>query len=338
MAKVLLPTIEAPDAVGGIARYLEAIRQTFQCEVRRVHVTPSYKEIFLRIFWHPRKEKDIVITWINHLLPVGTVAWLWRYVSSKPYVIFLHGLDFDLARRNAWKRWLSKRILNNAKHIVANTQALADEIHTFAPHAVTPLVVYPVVSDVFVGAAQSTPKKAPSDKLVLLTVARLVNRKGHLKVLDALKHFENVNYIIAGDGPERPAIEQAIVDRHLQQRVTLITDADDHRLIEIYRSADIFVLPTTKSTTDREGFGIVYLEAQLFGLPVIATNHPGVDEAIKNAKTGLLIDDSPKALEEALQQLIDDTSLREKLGNNGPEWVQKNFTRQQQMSKLTVCL
>lgn len=335
MAKVLLPTIEPPGAIGGLARYLEAIKQTFPCEVRLVNVAPSYGEIFWRVFWQPGQE--IIITWINHLLPVGTVAWLWRYFSQKPYVIFLHGLDFDLARRNGWKRWLSKQILRGAKHVVTNTQALAEEVSLFVPGAKTPLVVYPVVSDALVTAAQSTPKKN-SEQLTLLTVARLVSRKGHIKVLDALRQVENVNYLIVGDGPERAAIEQAITERRLQERVQLIRHADDNQLVELYRSADIFVLPTSKTLTDREGFGIVYLEAQLFGLPVIATRHPGVDEAIKDGETGLLIEDTPQALVDALRRLINDTSLRQRLGKTGPQWVTENFTRQQQMQKLTVCL
>lgn len=337
MAKVLLPTIESPDAVGGIARYLEAIRQTFQCEVRLLHVAPTYRDIFTRVFWQPRTEKDIVIIWINHLLPVGTVGWLWSLISRKPYVIFLHGLDFDLARRNAWKQWLSQRILNRAKHIVTNTQALAKEVRAFVPRAVEPLVVYPVVSDALVSAAQSTPKKH-SEQITLVTVARLVSRKGHRKVLQALTQLPEVNYLIVGDGPERRAIEQGVIDYGLQGRVKVITNATDQQLVEIYRSADIFVLPTTKTATDREGFGIAYLEAQLFGLPVIATNHPGVDEAIKNEVTGLLIDDTPEALENALRRLVSDPSLRTHLGDNGPAWVQQNFTRQEQMSKLTACL
>lgn len=335
MAKVLLPTIEPPGAMGGIARYLEAIKQTFPCEVRLVHVSLSYREIFVRLFWQPRKE--IFVTWINHLLPVGTVAWLWWLVSRKPYVIFLHGLDFDLARRNSWKRWLSQRILNHAKHLVTNTKALAKEVSTFVPRASIPLVVYPVVSDALVSAAQSTPRKE-SKQITLLTVARLVARKGHIKVLDALQQIENVNYLIVGDGSERPALEQAIIERQLQGRVQLVTDADDNKLVEMYRAADIFVLPTVKTPTDREGFGIVYLEAQLFGLPVIATNHPGVDEAIKNEETGLLIEDTSQALVTAIRRLVETTELRERLGNNGPQWVRENFTRQQQMQKLTACL
>lgn len=336
MPKILLPTIEPANSRGGIARYLAAIKATFSDDVELINVQPSYLTIFQKVFWQPRK--TIGMTWINHPLPIGTVAWLWSLVSRHPYTIFLHGLDFDLARRNAWKRWLSKQILNRAKHIVTNTRALAQEVHDFAPTSTQPLIVYPVVSDELLAAASESFTRHGEQPLTLLTVSRLVERKGHIKVLDALLELDDIKYVIVGSGPEQETIERAIEQRNLSHRVQLLDDADDQKLVEAYRQADIFVMPTSKTPTDREGFGIVYLEAQLFGLPVIATNHPGVDEAVNENVTGLLIDDSHPALVAALRKLISDATLRSRLGNGGPDWVRKNFVREVQMKKLTACL
>ena len=171
----------------------------------------------------------------------------------------------------------------------------------------------------------------------LLTVARLVERKGHLKVLEALKQIPEAAYHIVGDGPMFGEIAKTINDLGLQERVKISRQLGDDELPNAYREADIFVMPTTKTETDREGFGIVYLEAQLFGLPVIATRHPGVDEAIRDGEGGLLIDDSTTSLVSAIQRLKD-PAVRSKFGSRGSFWVEREFNREQQMYKLRELL
>ncbi len=340
MPRVLLLTIEPKTNQGGIARYIEAIAQTFPNEVIVEHLTSaSYPAIFSAIW---KRHLEINNVWVHNILPVGTVTWLTSFIGGHPYIIFLHGLDFDLARRNVWKRWLTRRILERATGIVTNSKALAAEVRQFVPLASEPMVVYPVVSDEMLNASAATSPLTPSmnggEVMTLLTVARLVERKGHLKVLQALAELPGVNYVIVGEGPMRSQIEAEIQRRELEDRVILSGNLEDTELAEVYRQADIFVMPTSKTEHDREGFGIAYLEAQLFGLPVVATRHPGVDEAIKDNETGMLVDDIPHALFEALRKLVSDPELRKKLGSQGPAFVRANFTRRAQMEKLRSCL
>ncbi len=135
----------------------------------------------------------------------------------------------------------------------------------------------------------------------------------------------------------RTTIQQRIEALGLSKRVRLITNAQDEDLAAYYQAADVFVMPTTKTSQDREGFGIVYLEAQLFSLPVVATNQPGVNEAVIDSETGLLIEDTPTALLAALERL-QDVRLRSRLGQQGRQRVLAQFTREQQMSKLAALL
>jgi glycosyltransferase involved in cell wall biosynthesis len=132
-------------------------------------------------------------------------------------------------------------------------------------------------------------------------------------------------------------INEAIVASDLGHRVTVKTDVTDDQLPDEYRSADIFVMPTTKTHHDREGFGIVYLEAQMFGLPVIATKQPGVDEAVRDGEGGVLIGDNLEELVAAIQRLKNQT-IRSTLGARGRARVSKQFTREQQMYKLKSVL
>jgi glycosyltransferase involved in cell wall biosynthesis len=360
MKRVIIATLEKAGARGGIGRYLDATVLTYpSIRVERIS-SGAYRDIFSAF---KKTRQDVELYFIHEVLPVGTVAWLLR----KSYVIFLHGKDFDLARRNAWKRFLTKRILRSAKHIVVNSASLAAEVRAFV--GTDPIVVYPPVSDEMVEASKGTrkgkgwtdlrdlaklaagaiglsitPSRPSSSKeggatqITLITVARLVERKGHMKVLDAMVKLPNTKYVIVGDGPMREKIEMRIAELGLAERVTIMTDVADEDLPVLYADADIFVMPTTQSTTDREGFGIVYLEANLFGLPVVGTRTGGVAEAIQDGKTGVLVEDTTDDLIKGLQVLIESLELRAAMGSRGRVRVLEQFTREEQMRKLHLIM
>lgn len=336
MSKVLLATLDYPPQQGGVARYLHALKQTFPGEVDVLHwrKTPSKLEMWRDLTSGSGGYDSI---WVSHILPVGTMAYLARFVTRRPYVIFLHGMDFDLARRSIWKRFITRRILRSAKRVVTNSYALAREVQAFVRIA-EPLVVHPSVADVFVRASQASPMVSNRNTVTLLTVSRLVERKGHIKVLEAIRDIPNVQYIIVGDGPYYGKIFYRIKDLGLEHCVRMIRNATDEELPQIYQSADIFIMPTSKTEIDREGFGIVYLEAQLFGLPVVASNHPGVDEAVLDKVTGLLIDKDRASLQDAVNRLAYDLELRTRMGSFGRDFVLAGFTREKQFIKLRELL
>ncbi|MFH1767103.1 MAG: glycosyltransferase family 4 protein [Patescibacteria group bacterium] len=336
MSKVLLTTLDFPPQQGGVARYLWALKQTFQDEVDVLYwrKTPSKWEMWRDLTSGSAGYESI---WVSHILPVGTMAYLAKFVTQKPYVIFLHGMDFDLARRNRWKKFLTRRILKGARRVVTNSQALAYEVQSFV-NIIEPMVVHPCVVDYFVGASQATPLVADKTKVTLLTVSRLVERKGHIQVLEAIRNLPNVHYTIVGDGPYYGQIYFRIKDLGLEHRVRIIRNASDEELPRIYQSADIFVMPTIKTEIDREGFGIVYLEAQLFKLPVIASNHPGVNEAVLDKVSGFLIEEDIDTLREVIERLVNDSETRKRMGAVGRDFVLAGFTRDKQFPKLRELL
>ncbi|MFA5946754.1 MAG: glycosyltransferase family 4 protein [Patescibacteria group bacterium] len=359
MRRIVIPTLEKADGRGGIGRYIDAIVSTYpDAKVVRLE-DAKYPTIYRAISPYNRD----FVQFVHEVIPVGTVAWLLR----KSYIIFLHGKDFDLARRNVWKRWLTKRILRGAEAVVVNSEGLKKEVDAFVgAERVQPILcVYPPVSDEMVEASKGTrkgkgwtdlrdlaklaagaiglsitaPQPPPSKGggatlTTLITVARLVERKGHLKVLDAMVKLPNTKYVIVGDGPMREKIEMRVAELGLSERVTIMTDIADEDLPTLYADADIFVMPTTQSKTDREGFGIVYLEANLFGLPVVGTRTGGVAEAILDGKTGVLVEDATDDLVRGLQVLIDSPELRSAMGSRGRVRVLEQFTREEQMGKL----
>lgn len=304
---------------------MESLANAFpNIRVEVLKTLPSHREL-LRDFWNRRKTFDVLL--VSHVLPIGTAAMLYRLLTVTKYDVILHGLDFDLARSSTKRSVVLWFVLRFARRVFANSNALAKEVKSFSKRSVQ--VLYPCVTPALIEAATLvTPahQRFGSEETVrLLTVSRLVERKGHLKVLDAMVNLPNVRYTIVGDGPMRKPIQDKIDALGLQERVTMMQYVSDGKLPELYGSHDIFVMPTTKTSTDREGFGIVYIEAGLFGLPVVATNQPGVDEAVIDGETGLLIEDTPEGLRAAIEKLASDRELRLKLGAAGRARVLAKF-------------
>ncbi len=327
---MILPTNDYPPARGGVARYLQAVKKTFPQNVEILHwqKLPGRFRMFFQL-WKELKKFDSL--WTSHILPIGTMAMIVASLLRKPYGVFLHGLDFDLARRNAWKRFLTKKILRKAQFVVANSNALRKEIENFCDRSVE--VIYPTVNDALVESASmlfKDKKYCHKKKIHLLTTGRLIERKGHINVLEAIVNKPEFYYTIIGDGAFRSVIEEKIKALGLGDRVEILRNVKDAKLAHFYALADIFVMPVENMKGDREGFGIVYLEAQLFGLPVIATDLPGVNEAIKG---GILINGKSE-LPKALNKLANDCLLRKKLGRIGRDFILDNFTREKQFKKL----
>ena len=102
-----------------------------------------------------------------------------------------------------------------------------------------------------------------------------------------------------------------------------------------YRSCELFVLPSW----DREAFGIVYLEAGLQGRPVIASRSGGVEEAVRDTETGLLVDErNSDQIRDAAVRLLTDETLAEKLGEQGRIRASKDFNIEEQRKKLKTIL
>lgn len=129
------------------------------------------------------------------------------------------------------------------------------------------------------------------DKKILLTTGRLVKRKGHewfiRNVFSRLS--DDVVYLIVGDGPEKESINLAISDRQMQSRAILLGRQPDSVLKLAYAAADLFIMPNIVVPGDMEGFGVVMLEANLAGTPVVASDLEGIKDVIEDGKNGYKI-------------------------------------------------
>jgi phosphatidylinositol alpha-1,6-mannosyltransferase len=168
---------------------------------------------------------------------------------------------------------------------------------------------------------------------LLLSVGRLQRRKGHDLAIQAMarlvSRYDDVHYVIVGDGEERPRLEQLVAVCGVAGRVHLVGEVSASDLPKYFSASDIFLLPNRVENGDIEGFGIVFLEAASSGKPVVAGNSGGVPEAVADGTTGLLVRGTDvDELVDVLSRLIDDTVLRVRLGRSGRQRVMQDFTWQ----------
>jgi len=177
----------------------------------------------------------------------------------------------------------------------------------------------------------STNKNINPNKFVLLSVGRLIKRKGQDLVIKSLKNLEkdipNLKYIIVGTGPEKDNLKKMAKKEKVSKIISFLGKVSEKNLPSVYSSCDIFVLPTRHIyPNDVEGFGIVFLEANFYSKPVIGGSNGGVIEAIKKNKSGFLIkQDNLKNLTKKILFLYKNPNKKLKMGNYGRKRVLKGF-------------
>jgi phosphatidylinositol alpha-1,6-mannosyltransferase len=158
---------------------------------------------------------------------------------------------------------------------------------------------------------------------MLLTVARLVSRKGHFHVLEALGRLPfPVWWMVVGNGPLLGALSESVTDLGLEDQVRMVGEISNQDLLALYNACDIFVLVSEERedgrSLDSEGFGLVFHEAGACGKPVIATDISGCKEAVVDGVTGLLVPPAdPQALADRIEYLFSNPEVADALGRGG---------------------
>jgi len=188
------------------------------------------------------------------------------------------------------------------------------------PDSVDPESVVPRLARNHVRAREG----AQPEDVVALTMARLVHRKGLDVLLHALARSERPERLwIAGDGPQRAALEALSVELGLGRRVRFLGHRDDKG--ELLGACDLFVLPSRA-----EGMGVAALEAMAAGRALIASRVGGLAQVIVHDRTGLLVPpEDVAALAAALERLSADGALRAALGGAGPGRIVEGYLPEQ---------
>ncbi len=333
--KTILVTLSSPLEIGGVQTYYNKLKQYWSSDLQLITNQDSaligrflpffgWLKGFFSLLPALRREKP---EWVlaGEILPVGTIVYLASFfVRSFKYGVFLHGLDFSMIQKVPRKQWLAKLILHKANIIICANQHTATEVRKLYPDVKNIAVVNPGVEINNLVVKQNNKIKVTEGTFVLLTVGRLIKRKGVDKTLLAIARLKNIipnlRYVIIGDGPDKQYLEDLIRELQISDIVTMINGANDEEKNQWLTTCDIFIMPTRNIEGDYEGFGIVYLEAGFFGKPVIAGNSGGVSDAVQHERNGLVVDgNNEMEIGEAIVRLYNDNMLRTKLGNQGRE-------------------
>lgn len=265
----------------------------------------------------------------GHVLPEALVAWLVGRRHGVPYVVYCHGEEVSIQRRDALKRRVMPFLYNRAAAIIANShnsrQLLLDlGVRPELVHVVNPGVDLDKFTPV------PPPAREPGE-IVLLTVGRHQARKGHDQALRAVAQlapkYPGLRYRIAGDGEETPRLKALCTELGLDDRVEWLGTVPHDELAGLYQDCDIFLMANRHmGDDDLEGFGMVFLEAAACAKPSIGGDSGGVPDAVEQDVTGLLVDtEDIGAIAGAIERLAQDPALRARMGEAGRARCEREF-------------
>lgn len=280
-----------------------------------------------------RREKIDLIH--AHTRVTQVLAWWIRHFSDVPFVSTCHGF---------YKRRLGRRLLPAwGNHVIAISKPVEESlIHDFhvTPGNVSTIFNAIDINDLTQRYREKNPElirrelNLTRSSKVIGIVARIVEDKGHEYFLRAasklvLDSFPEVKILIVGEGPYLNRTKELVRRLHLQDSVRFLGNVQD--VTYALSVIDIFILPAIW----REGFGLSIIEAMAVRKPVIVTNIWALNELVHDRVDGLLVEPkNVEALAGAIQELLTDKELYDKVSHNGCEMVHREFSISQMASRV----
>ncbi|WP_372590332.1 glycosyltransferase family 4 protein [Fervidobacterium pennivorans subsp. carthaginiensis] len=301
-----------------------AVKQGWSFSKKKRHVFEKITQVF-------NDEEDILIFATDYLCVKN---------SYRRVIAIQHGVAWDIKRHENWNKFLNRlyifkqalgSYIKSKRHDWCKTLVCVD--YNFLNWYRTQLAYIPnkvrvIPNAVEVNKVNRTPPNREgddkSDKVKIIFARRFVPYRGTRIFTDAIKKvlekFTNVEVTIAGDGPDRTYMEERLRG---YSNVKFI-EYDVSKTFEIHSQHDIAVVPSIGS----EGTSFSLLEAMASGCAVIATNVGGMTNIIINRYNGILVNPAAEELYEAIEELIQDSSLRNRIGRLGRQTVECGFNLQ----------
>ena len=283
------------------------------------------------------------------LLGDGTLAllgWVIKLFSKKPVATVLHGLDinwnssslgvwYEKALIGLYQNFWTKVFLpkfdkyfavGNETIRVGVAHGLDEKKFVFIPNGVD-------TEKYFAPHSREELVKILgidlANKKVILTSGRLARRKGVAWFIRNVlpKLDRNVIYVVAGDGPDKQNISDAINETNQTDRVIALGKVTDEVRDILFNTCDIFVQPNIKIAGDMEGFGISVIEAASCQIPVIASDLEGLKDAIKDGQNGFLVEpENVEAWVSKIKEVLADDELQKTFGEKARQYIRDNYT------------
>ena len=300
--------------------------------------------ILLPTFWVNRRVRAVMqkyeseIIWFGAAMPLAWMSQLLKRAGAKQIVAITHGHEVWWA-----KLPIFRQIFSHATQSISVLTYLGE----FTRQAMAPVVnknCYMAQIAPGISIEHFTPgEKSPSlveeldlqGKQVLISVGRLVHRKGQDKLLEALpqvlRSHPDVVLLFVGIGPRRKKLDQLVRKNELSDYVRFVGRVQYDKLPEYFRLGDLFVMPSRSRLAGLgvEGLGIVYLEASASGIAVLAGKSGGAPDAVLAGKTGEVVDGTdPAQIAEAIIELLDNPSKLKTMGAAGRAWTEQRWSWQ----------
>lgn len=258
-----------------------------------------------------------------HFGPNGLIgAFLKDSGYARSLVVTFHGSDINTYPSRYGKdiyRWMYQ----SADLVTVNTAFTGNKVKmNGCPEDKIKILPVGIITSEYDGIRNETP-----DPYSILTVGRLVEKKGHEYMLRALpsilEKFPAARWNIAGNGHLDAKLKALARELNISDHVAFLGQCDNAKVKKLYASAAVFVLPSvTAPNGDMEGQGLVLQEAQYCGVPVVSTLHNGIPDGVKDGETGYLVPEKDSgALAEAICRIFQDSAMAAEMGSKGKRFV-----------------
>lgn len=286
-----------------------------------------------RMRLHAKHKYDIEHYFFS--MPTGLLTLLPQLGRQVPYIVSLRGSDvpgYDPFNRKVellhrLLKPVTRRIWKRAERTVALSEALADTARETAPDIDIDVIPNGIDTEQF-----SPPEKRKSTSVIkLITVARLLERKGIQTILEACAKptVLPITLEIIGTGPYEAELRSLADSLGISDRVEFLGYVPNEELPRYYRKSDVFVLPS-----ETESFGLVFAEAMSCGLPIAASDVGGIPETVRHGTDGLLCPPGdPGLLRQNIKLLMSSKERRASIGDSQRQRILANYTWDQIASR-----
>jgi len=258
-----------------------------------------------------------------------------------PFVVSFHGVDVvKFVDRPGYLEEL-KRVFSQARLVLARSESLLERLRELGcPDEKLRLNRTPIPLE----GLEVSERRAPADgEWRLVQACRLIQKKGLYTTLEALpaviERFPKVRFVLCGTGPEERRFAARAAAMGLSGHVLMPGWMNQKELISVCRSGHIFLHPSEMTSSgDQEGVPNSMLEAMATGLPVVATRHGGIPEAVTHGEDGWLVGEKdPGALAEALCGLMSQPELLRQFSRQAARSVRERFGSESALAALEAC-
>lgn len=357
MRRHLLVTNDYPPKVGGIQNLLWELYRRLDPDRVAVLTTPwqgddafdaaeAYPIRRSKRFWltpapgmvneieQARRDFGAEFVMVDPMVPLGLVG----PHLSVPFGTILHGAEATIPASIPVLGARYRRALRAATLVVSSSQWVSDTIAADLAHPERLVLVPPGVDTTRLVPLDEAARRAvrrkfsiPTDALVIMSLSRLVPRKGMDRLIEATAtlagRYRGLQTVIVGSGRDEARLARLI--RRSGAPVRLLGRVSDDDVTGLYGAADIFAMLCRNrwGGLEQEGFGIVFLEAAAAGIASVAGDSGGAATAVTDGETGLVVDrpDRVASVIEALDTLLANPGLRAELGRNGRRRAVEEF-------------